>query len=73
MPYFNNEIHVYGYNQSILWSPFKNRTPKNFTINNFGHPVSKSWLKPCFTFYLLKKEGMGFNAAFNSLDHIAMR
>ena len=38
---------VYGYNLSILWSPLKNRTPNTFTIVNFGHPVSKSWLRPC--------------------------
>ena len=31
---------------NILMSPMKNRTPKNDTIDNFGHPVSKSWLRP---------------------------
>ena len=23
------------------------KRPKSFTIANFGHPVSKSWLRPC--------------------------
>ena len=32
MPYFNEFIHVYDSNLSILWSPFKIWTPKNFTI-----------------------------------------
>ena len=27
-------------------SPLKNRMPKKFTIANFGHPVSESWLRP---------------------------
>ena len=45
MPYFDEFIHVYGWNMSILWSPFKIWTPKNFTIANFRHPVSKSWLR----------------------------
>ena len=27
-------------------SPEKRRTPKSFTIANFGHPVLKSWLRP---------------------------
>ena len=31
---------------SVL-STLKNRTPKDFTIVNFEHPVSKSWLRPC--------------------------
>ena len=53
MPYFNNKIHVYGYNQSIYYCglPWKIGPPKilqNFA--NFGHPVSKSWLR------LLSKE-----------------
>ena len=30
-----------------MWCPLKNRMPQNFTIGNFGHPVSKSWLGPC--------------------------
>ena len=30
---------------SILWSPLKIWTPKNFTTANFRHPVSKSWLR----------------------------
>ena len=32
---------------SILWSPLKIWTPKNFTTANFRHPVSKSWLRHC--------------------------
>ena len=27
--------------------PLKNCTPKSFSIANFRHPVSKSWLRPC--------------------------
>ena len=46
MHYFKNEIHVYDCNQSIVQSPLKTRTPQNFTIANFGQPVSKSWLRP---------------------------
>ena len=45
MPYFDEFIHVYGWNMSILWSPLKIWTPKNFTTANFRHPVSKSWLR----------------------------
>ena len=45
MPYFDEFIHVYGWNMSILWSPLKIWTPKNFTTSNFRHPVSKSWLR----------------------------
>ena len=45
MPYFDEFIHVYGWNTSILWSPLKFWTPKNFTTANFRHPVSKSWLR----------------------------
>ena len=44
-PYFDEFIHVYGWNMSILWSPLKIWTPKNFTSANFRHPVSKSWLR----------------------------
>ena len=46
-------IHVYGWNLSILWSPFKIWTPKNFTIANFGHPVSKYWLRPWTMLWIL--------------------
>ena len=46
MPYFDQSTHVYGWNLSILWSPLKFWMPQNFTIANFGHPVSKSWLRP---------------------------
>ena len=45
MPYFDEFIHVYGWNMSILWSPLKIWTPKNFTTANFRHPVAKSWLR----------------------------
>ena len=48
MPYFDEFIHVYGWNMSILWSPLKIWTPKNFTTANFRHPVSKSWLRHCW-------------------------
>ena len=46
-------MHVYGCNLSILWSPLKKRTLKNFAIAGFGHPVSKFWLRP----YQQYKEG----------------
>ena len=49
-PDFNELIHVYGCYLSTLLSPLKNWTPQNFTIVNFGHPVSKSWLRSCFHF-----------------------
>ena len=29
----------------ILWSPLKNGAPMNFAISNFGHQVSKCWLR----------------------------
>ena len=48
VPYFDKFIHVYGWNMSILLSPLKFWTPQNFTIANFRHPVSKSWLRPWF-------------------------
>ena len=47
MTYFDEFIYVYGWNMSIMWSPLKIWTPKIFTIANFRHPVSKSWLRPC--------------------------
>ena len=47
MPYFDKYIHVYGLNLSILWSPLKIWTPKNFAMANFRHPVSNSWLRHC--------------------------
>ena len=28
-------------------SPMKNREPNFFLNANFGHPVYKSWLRPC--------------------------
>ena len=46
MPYFDKCIHFYGWNLSILWSTLKIWTAKKFTIASFGHPVSKSWLRP---------------------------
>ena len=46
MLYFIEQIHDYGWNLSILRSPIKKRMPKNSTIAIFGHPVSKSWLRP---------------------------
>ena len=52
MPYFDKFVHVlYGWNLSILWSPLKIWTPKNLTIANFGHPISKSWLRLCSVWY----------------------
>ena len=48
MPYLDKFIHVYGWNLSVLWSPSKIWTPKSFSIANFRHPVSKSWLRPCY-------------------------
>ena len=49
IPYFDEFIHVYGWNMSILWSPLKIWMPKNFTTTaNFRHPVSKSWLRHWF-------------------------
>ena len=45
MPNFDELIHVYGWNMSILSSPLKIWTPQNFTTANFRHPVSKSWLR----------------------------
>ena len=49
MPYFDEFIHVYGWNMSIWWSPLKIWTPKNFTTPNFRHSVSQSWLRHCLT------------------------
>ena len=48
LPYFDEVIHVYGWNMCILWSPLKIWTPKDFTTANFRHPVSKSWLRHWF-------------------------
>ena len=47
MPYFDELILIYSRNMSILWFPLKIWTPKMFTIANFEHPCSKSWLRPC--------------------------
>ena len=49
MPCFVELVHVYGWNLSILWFLLKIWTPKTFTIANFRHQVSKSWLRPCMT------------------------
>ena len=48
LPYFNQYIHVYNWNLSILWSTLKKWISQNFTIANFGHPVPKYWLRHCF-------------------------
>ena len=40
-------------NMSILWSPLKIWTPKDFTTANFRHPVSKSWLRHCCALVLM--------------------
>ena len=32
----------------LLGSLEKKWTPQNVMIANFGHPVSKAWLSPCF-------------------------
>ena len=48
MHHFDELVHAYGRNMSILWSPSKIWMPKNFTTANFRHPVSKSWLRHCF-------------------------
>ena len=50
MPFFDDFIHVYGWNMSILWSPLKIWTPKYFTTANFRYPVSKSWLRHCLEY-----------------------
>ena len=47
---------VYGWNLSILWPSLKIWMPKNFTIGNFGHRVSKPWLRPWFTVFSIEYE-----------------
>ena len=47
MPYFDKFIHIYGWNLSVLWYPSRIWTPKSFSIANFRHTLSKSWLRPC--------------------------
>ena len=32
----------------MLWSPLEIWTPKNSTMANFRHPVSNSWIRPCY-------------------------
>ena len=56
MTYLYEFIHVYGWNLNILWCPFKFWTPNNFTKANFGHPVSKSWLRPWWVINYLSDE-----------------
>ena len=46
MSYFNKLKHVCGCNLSIVCSSLSKRMPKYFTIANFRHWVSKSWLRP---------------------------
>ena len=53
MPYFNEQMHIYGCNLSILWSPLENMKPQKFTIVNSGHPVFKFWLIPSWETFLL--------------------
>ena len=53
-PYFI--FLVLTFNLSILWPPLKVRTPQNYTIVNFGHPVSKSWLRPCYRDHLSQQQ-----------------
>ena len=36
MPYFDEFIHVYGCNMSILWSPFKFGCPKILQLPILG-------------------------------------
>ena len=50
MPYFDKFIHVYDWNLGLLWSPFKIWAPQNVIIAKFGHPLSKSWLRPLALF-----------------------
>ena len=60
MPYFDKFIHVYGWNLSVLWYPSQIWTPKSFSIANFRHPVSKSWLRPwshIYMYYWLREFG----------------
>ena len=63
MPYSDEFIHVYGWNMNILWSPLKIWMPKNLTTANFRHPVSKSWLRHCFT-------DTWYNAIYSSLSYL---
>ena len=37
---------ILGCNLRILWPSLINRTPQNYAIVNFWHPLSKSWLRP---------------------------
>ena len=45
MSYFDEFIHVYGWNMRILWSPLNIWTPNIFTI--LGTQLLKSWLRHC--------------------------
>ena len=82
MPYFDEFIHVYGWNMSILWSPLKIWTPENFTTANFRHPVSKSWLRhwfDCMQSVATQISGQAVSGerqravSGNTLDHSAIR
>ena len=55
MTYFDEFIHVYGWNMSILWSPINIWMPKSFTTASFRHPVTKSWLRHCLEPYIWLK------------------
>ena len=49
LSYFDEYIHVNGFYLSVKWSSLKNRTTKDRTIFNHGHPVSKFTMpnRPC--------------------------
>ena len=52
---------------SILWSPLGKGTPKDVTnlqLPIFGHPVSKSWLKP------QTWQELGSTHSLEKVDHI---
>ena len=66
--YSNEQVHVYGCFQSILWSPLKNRMPENVRIASFGHPISKSWLRPSVVRpYGLKTDQRTLQLSFNPI------
>ena len=68
MPYFDEFIHVYGWNMSILWPPLKMWTPQNFTTAYFRHPVSKFWLRHCLVPTSIESLRTGFLNYFESLS-----
>ena len=69
MPCFDEFVNVYGWNLSILWSPLKIWTSENFRIGNFGHPVSKSWLRPWYTTCCIEGQMNEYHIAFNALNY----